>query len=225
MDDRRANRPGACRRSQPRAKAGANRARGQPSLDRPKRRRADPPPGRPAVDARPVRGRRAADAGRHAIRLLDIGARGRRHGRPQPAAGAPSSSARRPDRLAHRIAGARPRRVPDVGDRAARRARATVEWAHGGPLPSGVVRCEKSRPSMSGATWQASTSRWSAVSSSATSRRRRTSSWLASRPATSALGSATTAMPELSGPSFCGAAPIRLRQRSGCARLPLAVGR
>ncbi len=52
------------------------------------------------MDARPVRGRRAADAGRHAIRLLDIGARGRRHGRPQPAAGAPSSSARRPDRLA-----------------------------------------------------------------------------------------------------------------------------
>lgn len=47
------------------------------------------PPGRPSVDARPVRGRRAADAGRHAIGLLDIGARGRRHGSPQPAAGAP----------------------------------------------------------------------------------------------------------------------------------------
>jgi hypothetical protein len=54
----------------------ANRARGRPSLDRPKRRRAGPsPPGRPSVEARPLRGRRAADAGRHAIGLLDIGAR------------------------------------------------------------------------------------------------------------------------------------------------------
>jgi hypothetical protein len=61
--------------------------------------RTPPPPGRPS-HARPVRGRRAAHAGRHAIGLLDIGARGRRHGRPQPAAGASSSPARRPDRLA-----------------------------------------------------------------------------------------------------------------------------
>src|SRR5215218_6678974 len=100
-DDTRTHRPGVCGRPQPRAKAGANRARGRPSLDRRKRRRADPSPtGRPSVDARPVRGRRGADAGRHAIGLLDIGAGGRRHGRPQPAAGAPSSSARRPDRLA-----------------------------------------------------------------------------------------------------------------------------
>ena len=87
--DRRANRPGACRRPQPRAKAGANRARGQASLDRPKRP-SEPLPHRdaPSADARPVRGRRAVDARRHAIGLLDIGARGRRHGRPQPAAGA-----------------------------------------------------------------------------------------------------------------------------------------
>ena len=35
--------------------------------------RTPPPPGRPSGHARPVRGRRAADAGRHAIRLLDIG--------------------------------------------------------------------------------------------------------------------------------------------------------
>ena len=35
--------------------------------------RTPPPPGRPSVDARPVRGRRTADARRHAIRLLDIG--------------------------------------------------------------------------------------------------------------------------------------------------------
>jgi hypothetical protein len=62
--------------------------------------RTPPPPGRPSGHARPVRGRRAADAGRHAIGLLDIGVRGRRHGRPEPAAGAPSRSARRPDRLA-----------------------------------------------------------------------------------------------------------------------------
>ena len=59
-----------------------------------------PPPGRPSGHARPVTGRRAADVLATQFGLLDIGARGRRHGRPQPAAGAPSSSARRPDRLA-----------------------------------------------------------------------------------------------------------------------------
>jgi hypothetical protein len=59
--------------------------------------RTPPPPGRPSWRARPVRGRRAADAARHAIGLLNIGARRRRHGRPQPAAGAPSSPARRPE--------------------------------------------------------------------------------------------------------------------------------
>jgi hypothetical protein len=62
--------------------------------------RSPPPPGRLSGHARPVRGRRAANAARHAIALLDIGARRRRHIVPQSAAGAPSSSARRPDRLA-----------------------------------------------------------------------------------------------------------------------------
>ena len=71
--------------------------------------RTPPPPGRPSGHARPVRGRRTADAARHAIGLLDIGARRRRHGRPQLAAGAPSSSARRPDRLAFYM-GYRPHR-------------------------------------------------------------------------------------------------------------------
>jgi hypothetical protein len=56
-------------------------------------------------------------------------------------------SARRPDRLAHRIAGARSRRVADAGDRATRRARATVEWADGGLLPRGVVRCKNAQRS------------------------------------------------------------------------------
>jgi hypothetical protein len=35
--------------------------------------RTPPQPGRPSEDARFVRGRRAADTGGHAIRLLDIG--------------------------------------------------------------------------------------------------------------------------------------------------------
>jgi hypothetical protein len=73
-DDIRARRPGACRRPQPRAKASANRRPGRTPLDRPKRGRANPsPPGRPPGHARALRGRRAADARRHAIRLLDIG--------------------------------------------------------------------------------------------------------------------------------------------------------
>jgi hypothetical protein len=99
-DARRARRPGVCGRPQPRAKAGANRA-GVDRLLIVLRRRADPSP-----TGTPTRGRArcgrttAADAGRHAIGLLNIGAHGRRHGRPQPAAGAPSSPARRPDRLA-----------------------------------------------------------------------------------------------------------------------------
>ena len=47
--------------------SGANRARGRPSLDRPKRRGAEPSPtGRRSVDARAMSGRRPADAGRHA---------------------------------------------------------------------------------------------------------------------------------------------------------------
>jgi hypothetical protein len=59
------------------------------------------PPGRPSGHARTVRGRRAADARRNAIRLLDIGVlAGGANDRPQPAAGAPSSPARRPGRLA-----------------------------------------------------------------------------------------------------------------------------
>jgi hypothetical protein len=75
---------------------------GRTSLDRPERGRATPPPGRPSGHARALRGRRATDARRHAIRP----ARYRRpaggaNGRPQLAAGAPSSPARRPDRLAH----------------------------------------------------------------------------------------------------------------------------
>jgi hypothetical protein len=136
VDDTRARRPGACRRPQPRAKAGANQARGRPSLDRPERGLADPSPtGRPSVHARPVRGRRAADAGRHAIGLLDIGARGRRHGRPQPAAGAPSTSARRPDLLAfymgyranRRKDRMSPRQVRRIGGEKGTRVEAVVE--------------------------------------------------------------------------------------------------
>jgi hypothetical protein len=101
QDDARARRPGACRRPQPRAKAGANRRPASNVPDRAERGRAGPPPpGRRSGHARPVRGRRVADAARHAIGLFDIGARRRRHDRRQPAAGAPWSAARRPDRLA-----------------------------------------------------------------------------------------------------------------------------
>jgi hypothetical protein len=74
---------------QPRAEAGAT----GPGVDRlliVLRRRADPSP-----TGTPIRGRArcerttAADASRHAIGLLDIGARGRRHGRPQPSSRRP----------------------------------------------------------------------------------------------------------------------------------------
>jgi hypothetical protein len=73
-DDLRARRPGVRPRPQPRAKAGAtgpgvDRLLIVPSVAEP----TPPPPGRPSGHARPVRGRRAADAGRHAIGLLDIG--------------------------------------------------------------------------------------------------------------------------------------------------------
>jgi hypothetical protein len=75
-DDRRARRPGVCGRPQPRTK----RAQTGPGVDRllivlSVAERTPPPPGRPSAGARPVRGRRSADAGRHAIGLLDIGAR------------------------------------------------------------------------------------------------------------------------------------------------------
>ena len=74
LDDTRARRPAACRRPQSRAKASASRRPGRTSLDRPERGRTNPsPPRRPSGHARPVRGRRAADARRHTIRLLDIG--------------------------------------------------------------------------------------------------------------------------------------------------------
>jgi hypothetical protein len=77
-------------------------ARARTSLARPKRRPADPSP-----TETPIRGRAPCEktTGRHvspqrnpAVRNRRPG--GRRHGRPQPAARARSSPARRPDRLA-----------------------------------------------------------------------------------------------------------------------------
>jgi hypothetical protein len=93
---------GGCGRPQPRAKAGAHRAPGRPSLNRPERRRAGPPPptGTPIRARAPCEGttgpRRRPPRNRAARHRRPRG----RHDRPQPAAGAPSSPARRPDRLA-----------------------------------------------------------------------------------------------------------------------------
>ena len=109
--------------------------------------RTPPPPRRPSGHALPVRGRRAADAGRHAIGLLDIGARGRRHGRPQPAAGAPSSPARRPDRLAYRITGAVLARSLHDRTTCIRQPHADVPFAAYRLLPRGVVRCKNAQRS------------------------------------------------------------------------------
>jgi hypothetical protein len=77
-------------------------SRGRTSLDRPERVRADPSPTGTSIRAcGTVTGRRAADV----LATQSRAARyrrpaERRHGRPQPAAGPPSSPARRPDRLA-----------------------------------------------------------------------------------------------------------------------------
>jgi hypothetical protein len=62
--------------------------------------RTPSPPGRPSVDARAVRGRRAADAHRHAIGLRDIGAIREAPQSSSTSSRRPSTPARRPDRLA-----------------------------------------------------------------------------------------------------------------------------
>jgi hypothetical protein len=108
-DDTRARRPGACRRPQPRAKAGANGARARTSLDRPERGPAGPPGGTSIRACAPVRGRRAADARRHAIGLLSIGVPPEAPWSSSTSSRHPSSPARRPDRLAHRLATSRSR--------------------------------------------------------------------------------------------------------------------
>jgi hypothetical protein len=82
--------------------SGRTRAPGRPSLNRPERRRAGPPPptGTPIRARAPCEGttgpRRRPPRNRAARHRRPRG----RHDRPQPAAGAPSSPARRPDRLA-----------------------------------------------------------------------------------------------------------------------------
>jgi hypothetical protein len=132
LDDTRARRRGACRRPQPRAKAGANR---RPGVERllivlSVAQRTPPPPGRPSGHAR-----LSDDDGPPRPAATQSGcsisaSRRRRHGRPQPAAGAPSSPARRPDRLAFYM-GCRANRRKDrmsrgkcarAGKRARRRA-------------------------------------------------------------------------------------------------------
>jgi hypothetical protein len=135
-DDTRARRPGACRRPQPRAKASAHR---RPRVERllivlSVAERTPPPPGRRSGHARPARGRRAADAAPPRNRLLDIGARGRCHGRPQPPASAPTRSARRPDRLADYM-GYCPHR---------RKGHVSGGTRDGRTTPSGIAR--RSRP-------------------------------------------------------------------------------
>jgi hypothetical protein len=100
-DDTRARRRGACRRPQPGRKRAQTGARGRPSLDRPERGSADPcPPGRPSGHARLSDDDGPPRPGATPSGCSISASRRRRHGRPQPAAGAPSSPARRPDRLA-----------------------------------------------------------------------------------------------------------------------------
>jgi hypothetical protein len=113
--------------------------------------------------------------------------------------------------------------------RPARAARARARWATLRKFSADhPKRAQNSWQSISSATWQASTSRWSAVSSSASSRRRPTSSRSARWLATSAVGSGTVAS---EGPSclaswssgwrraacvaaWIGLRPLRARRRS-----------
>ena len=142
-DDTRVRRPSAYRRPQPRTKAGAHRRPGSNVLS--VAERTPPPPGRPPVDARPVRRRRGATSRRNAIRLFEIGARaeGAMVVLNQPPR-ARSNPARRPDPLALRIARAGTSssdssRRPAGSDRAARRPRARGRWVS--------IPCRRRRPS------------------------------------------------------------------------------
>jgi hypothetical protein len=100
-DHMRARRLGACRRPQPRAKATTPAATVERLLIVPSvAERTPPPPGRLFGHARALRGRRAADAAATQPGCSISAPTGGANGRPQPAAGAPSSPARRPDRRA-----------------------------------------------------------------------------------------------------------------------------